>query len=443
MGTLADTRHNMWKTTSWVGETWDRMGVTVEMKGSTMNRTGKATDRMGQDSRENGQERQGIRWDRQGTGQQYCDAGSYGINCAESCGHCAGSDPCNKQTGSCSGGCQQWYVSLDTDGPNTCKAHIIRVDYKSSYHVVSLSVTSSSVNVSWPKSDQVTAGLESYYKYVVEATASGQDPKQEITQFEPGQGDQTAVITDLTHNTEYKITVRICARHNSERLNGSAGYPLTVKTKCTAPERPKIKTVTASDPGGSDHGSLQVSWQTLGDNGCDNFQHLLVQYKPEHQGEWKTKSVTSLSQTQKTIDNLPAGIYRVRLSVTNNEGISSVSDPSPPTAVLYQVTAGLESYYRYVVEANASGQVTKQVTRQFETRQGAQSAVIVGMRHNTDYEIRVRISDSTQTLGGLLVAHFMSRLNVNLNCLASAPDKPKIKSATAGSDPGSLQVIWE
>ena len=110
---------------------------------------------------------------------------------------------------------------------------VARVDYKSSYQVVSLSVTNSSVYVSWPKSDQVTAGLESYYRYVVEATASGQDPKQEITQFETGQGDQTAVISDLTHNTEYKITVRICARHNSERLNGSAGYPLTVKTKCT------------------------------------------------------------------------------------------------------------------------------------------------------------------------------------------------------------------
>ncbi|KAI0221675.1 Receptor-type tyrosine-protein phosphatase T [Lamellibrachia satsuma] len=232
----------------------------------------------------------------------------------------------------------------------------VRVHYKSSYHVVSLSVTSSSVTVSWPKSDQVTAGLESYYRYVVEATVSGQDPKQEIIQFETGQGDQTAVISDLTHNTEYKITVRICARHNSERLNGSAGYPLTVKTKCTAPERPEIKTVTASDPGGSESGSLQVSWQTLGNSGCDYVQQLLVQYRSDPQGQWLNKSVTSLTQT--TIDNLPAGVYRVRLSVTNNEGISSVSNTSPPTAVL-------------------------------------------------------------------------------------PPDRPKIKSATAGSDPGSLQVIWE
>ena len=53
-----------------------------------------------------------------------CDDGSYGVNCAETCGHCAGSETCHKETGACSGGCQQWYVTLDTDGHNTCKGHI-------------------------------------------------------------------------------------------------------------------------------------------------------------------------------------------------------------------------------------------------------------------------------------------------------------------------------
>jgi len=65
--------------------------------------------------------------------------------------------------------------------------------------------TSYSVKVSWPKSDEVTAGLESYYQYVVEATASGQDPVQVTRQLESGQSDLTAVLVGLRHNSEYEI----------------------------------------------------------------------------------------------------------------------------------------------------------------------------------------------------------------------------------------------
>ena len=50
---MADTHHNMWKTTM-AGETSDRKGATMEMKEYTVNRTGKTTVRTGQDRREKG-----------------------------------------------------------------------------------------------------------------------------------------------------------------------------------------------------------------------------------------------------------------------------------------------------------------------------------------------------------------------------------------------------
>ena len=91
-----------------------------------------------------------------------------------------------------------------------------------------MSETSSSVTVSWPKSDQVTTGLESYYRYVVEATTSGQQPVDVVKQLE---SDPTAVITGLQHNREYEIRVRVTDERQT--VKGAAGGPLKVKTKCT------------------------------------------------------------------------------------------------------------------------------------------------------------------------------------------------------------------
>ena len=61
---------------------------------------------------------------------------------------------------------------------------------------------------------------------------------------------------------------------------------------------------------------------------------LLVQYKSGSQGQWQDKLVTFLTQTQMTIDNLEAGSYTVRLSVTNNKDISMFSDTYIPTDVV-------------------------------------------------------------------------------------------------------------
>ncbi|KAI0218038.1 hypothetical protein LSAT2_030224 [Lamellibrachia satsuma] len=129
-----------------------------------------------------------------------CSAGSYGVNCAERCSqHCAaGSASCDRVTGACSRGCQQWY------GLNTCKSEIT----------------------------QVPPGLESHYQYVVEA-ADGQSTKRVTKQFVAGQGDQSVEIKGLKHNTDYYIKVRIDARHNNQKRQGYAGQPLTLKTKNT------------------------------------------------------------------------------------------------------------------------------------------------------------------------------------------------------------------
>ena len=87
------------------------------------------------------------------------------------------------------------------------------------------------MRVSWPHSEQVTAGLEQYYHYVIEVATSGQDPKPAKTVTVP-MGDNTTDITDLKYNTLYNVRVRIDAEHGTRRLEGQSGEAIGVKTKC-------------------------------------------------------------------------------------------------------------------------------------------------------------------------------------------------------------------
>ena len=105
----------------------------------------------------------------------------------------------------------------------------VRVDYNST--PTGLSVTSSSVSVSWPQSGGVPRGLESYYQYVVEA-ADGRGTRKVTRPFIAGQASQTANITGLKHNTKYDVKVRIDATHNSQTREGHPGRTLRVKTAC-------------------------------------------------------------------------------------------------------------------------------------------------------------------------------------------------------------------
>ena len=92
---------------------------------------------------------------------------------------------------------------------------------------------------------------------------------------------------------------------------------------------------------------------------------LLVQYKSGSQGQWQDKSVTPLTQTQMTIDNLEAGKYTVRLSVTNNDGKNTFSDTYIPPDVLgkckpidhvwlYTFVKVIKMYYKYLINVDIS-----------------------------------------------------------------------------------------
>ena len=85
------------------------------------------------------------------------------------------------------------------------------------------------MRVSWPHSEQVTAGLEQYYHYVIEVATSGQDPKPAKT---VKMGDNTTDVTGLKYNTLYNVRVRIDAEHGTRRLEGQSGNAIGVKTKC-------------------------------------------------------------------------------------------------------------------------------------------------------------------------------------------------------------------
>ena len=92
------------------------------------------------------------------------------------------------------------------------------------------SVTSLSMSISWPQTEQVTAGLEQHYRYVVEIAESGQDaePRTMIVQM----GENTTDVTGLKYNTLYNVRVRIDAEHDTQTLEGQPGDDIGVKTKC-------------------------------------------------------------------------------------------------------------------------------------------------------------------------------------------------------------------
>ena len=106
---------------------------------------------------------------------------------------------------------------------------VVTVNYEST--PTKLSVTSSSVSVSWPQSGGVPRGLESYYQYVVDVL-DGRGTRKVDRPFIAGQAIQTADIRGLKHNTLYHIKVRIVATHNSQTRNGNAGDTLDVTTPC-------------------------------------------------------------------------------------------------------------------------------------------------------------------------------------------------------------------
>ena len=112
---------------------------------------------------------------------------------------------------------QKWYLIAVT------------INYEST--PTKLSVTSSSVSVSWSQSGGVPRGLESYYQYVVEA-ADGRGTRKVTIPVTAGLASQTADIRGLKHNTLYHIKVRIDATHNSKTREGNHGRTLYVKTTC-------------------------------------------------------------------------------------------------------------------------------------------------------------------------------------------------------------------
>ena len=80
------------------------------------------------------------------------------------------------------------------------------------------------------------------------------------------------------------------------------------------------------------------------------------------------------------------------------------------------MTTGLESYYQYVVEATTGGQDPVDVVKQLESDL---TAVIPGLQHNREYEIRVRVTDKRQTVKGAAGG----TLKVKTKCAGMSLDK--------------------
>ena len=59
-----------------------------------------------------------------------CSSGTYGYNCAESCGHCFGRSACDPVYGRCSNGCDPGWQPPNC---NTCKQHFIIAEFIPSF----------------------------------------------------------------------------------------------------------------------------------------------------------------------------------------------------------------------------------------------------------------------------------------------------------------------
>ncbi|KAI0239537.1 hypothetical protein LSAT2_009729 [Lamellibrachia satsuma] len=158
----------------------------------------------------------------------YCDDGNYGVNCNESCGHCKKHSKCSITNGSCSKGCENWYIS------DVCKTYIASPGFHSSVKPDVDDVTTTSATVSWPRASNISTGLGGHYYYVLWLQADGESSKN-ITRVEQSAGEQRmeAQITGLTADTAYSLRVEPYRQHNGERGGGTATGVTRFKTRPT------------------------------------------------------------------------------------------------------------------------------------------------------------------------------------------------------------------
>ncbi|KAK2156716.1 hypothetical protein NP493_1948g00003 [Ridgeia piscesae] len=156
-----------------------------------------------------------------------CQDDTYGVNCREECGHCKDNEPCDKENGVCTSGCEMWYA------PDLCKSYIRNPFFKTTDKPGVEDITSSSILVSWPKANDVTPGLESHYYYVVwlglrEGIFNNVSSLQEAAD----QHTLRSRITGLSFNTNFSVQIEPFRQLDDRRQSGTKTQIVHFKTGC-------------------------------------------------------------------------------------------------------------------------------------------------------------------------------------------------------------------
>ncbi|KAI0231380.1 Receptor-type tyrosine-protein phosphatase mu, partial [Lamellibrachia satsuma] len=161
-----------------------------------------------------------------------CEAGSYGVNCQEDCGHCK--DTCDVNNGHCANGCKDWYIS------DVCKTYIPTPHFGTSQVPEVEGVNSSSAVVSWPKANDIPPSLEAHYYYVVWLQVDGAT-KRNVTQIVHHVGNDRfqSLIVGLVFNTHYSVKVEPYRQYQDKHEGGPATGVTSFKTSCIEKGKPQ------------------------------------------------------------------------------------------------------------------------------------------------------------------------------------------------------------
>ena len=71
--------------------------------------------------------------------------------------------------------------------------------------------------------------------------------------------------------------------------------------------------------------SLHLSIQELNNSGCDNIVAVVMYYKRQSSTIWNEVPINNVTDTNVTLQSISYDEYDVKLTVTNNENITSTS----------------------------------------------------------------------------------------------------------------------
>lgn len=248
-----------------------------------------------------------------------CAVGYYGQNCKEKCGQCKDSPTCDKDTGACPNGCQQWWTGSICD-------KYIEMPKHNTIQLMASGKRGNAVIVKWKHISNITSEMEQHYGYSLQYKIH--DSNESFTEATTLNLTRTyaELIPNLKYNTVYDIRVILFKSHGKLTHYSTEYEMVSVKTGCGEPEKPEILNVTLI-PSVSSLPNISVTIESITKElaNCDNITSIKFLYKLKQAANF---TVIHLYPGENTFVIVPeeAGDYLLKLVIENNEGFTATSD---------------------------------------------------------------------------------------------------------------------